>query len=312
MQKCQILKKAGILCSFALFYLVLLCLPVYSQDEKNEILIIKTEKSVDIDGLLSESIWRKAPDANVFIQKDPYEEDTDSIKTVVKILYDDGFIYFGFLCYDPEPDKIQGDTIKIDDDLRDTDSVYILIDTFNDPDNFYFFMTNCFGSKSDGRISKDGKTASYEWDGVWEEFGQKTDFGWSAEVAIERGCLFGEPVEGKTLGLSLARVVARQESFFYSGPLDPPFHFDRMDSLKALDIVEPETAGKINPYFITRLESGARTEPAAGTGCNWAWRKARGPSPPTRPGPKRRTWTSRFRDGCASRWRRRHKTDPHR
>jgi len=40
---------------------VLLCLPVFSQDGKKEVLIIKTEKSIDLDGFLNESIWKRAP-----------------------------------------------------------------------------------------------------------------------------------------------------------------------------------------------------------------------------------------------------------
>ena len=180
------LKKSTIL----FFCFALLHFPLSAQRGVKENLAVKTDRSINIDGIVDESIWIKAPDAGVFIQQGPYEEDTGRFKTVVKILYDDNFVYFGFLCHDPEPDKIHGDTIRIDGDLRDTDSMYILIDTFDDPINFFFFSINFLGAKSDGKISKDGQTADYEWDGEWEAVGRKTDFGWSAEVAIERVCIF--------------------------------------------------------------------------------------------------------------------------
>jgi len=267
-----ILKKSAVL----FFFVILWHLPLSAQIGVKENLAVKTDRPINIDGIMNESVWEKAPDAGIFIQQSPYEEDSDRFKTAVKILYDDGYVYFGFLCHDPEPDKIHGDTIRIDGDLRDTDSMYILIDTFDDPANFFFFSINFLGAKSDGKISKDGQAANYEWDGDWEAMGQKTDFGWSAEVAIERGCLFEEPVESKTLGLSLARIVPRLGSPFYSSPLNPPFDFDQISPLRELSLVGLKIGESISPYVIARIESGAKTEPGAGIDARYAFSQQTG------------------------------------
>jgi len=262
-----IVKKAVVL----LFCLSLAHLLLSAQTGVKENLALKTDKPINVDGIMSEPVWGKAPDAGIFFQQGPSEEDFDRFKTEVKILYDEGHVYFGFVCNDPEPDKILGNTIRIDGDLRDTDSMYILIDTFDDPASFFFFSINFLGAKSDGKISKDGQTADYEWDGNWEAVGRKTDFGWSAEVAVERGRLFDEPVESKTLGLSLARVVPRVGSTFYSGPLDPPFDFAQIAPLQELSLVGLELGASISPHVIARLESGAETEPGAGIDARYAF-----------------------------------------
>jgi len=261
-------------------YFIFLSLPVLgqelSQEGKREPLAIRIDKSIEIDGLLNESIWKKAPDAAAFIQLKPDRREPHKIKTLAKILYDDNFVYIGFLCYDAEPDEIKAEATSIDGDLRSTDSIYILIDAFHDRENFYFFATNFLGVRSDGRISRDGQTINYRWDGSWKSSSQKTDFGWSTEVAIELSNIFDEPGKGKAFGLSLSRIVPRLDSIFWKGPLDPPFEFDKLGKLKVLDLGEQdllklERKAKITPYILSRSESGKKTEPEAGIDARYAF-----------------------------------------
>ncbi len=264
-----------------LLYFFLLSIPILGQEGQKETLAIKTDESIIIDGLLNESIWGKAPDAGAFIQLRPNRKDPKKINTSVKILYDDNYVYFGFFCYDTEPDKIVPGTIKIDGDLRDTDSIYILIDTFFDTKSFYYFATNIIGAKSDGTIPKGSRTVNYSWDGSWKSFSQKTEFWWSTEIAIELSSIFDKPVKNKTFGLSLCRVVPRlEESIFQSDPLDPAFKIDELRNLKVLDLFDAEEQteaekraaeqiemGKrirIIPYVITKLEEEKKNESAAG------------------------------------------------
>ncbi len=253
-----------------LFFL-LSSLFLFGQEGKREPLAIKAKNPIDIDGWLNESIWRQAPDASIFIQRDSYEEDSGGIETIVKILFDDEYIYFGFICNDSEPEKLQAETMKVDGDLRETDSVYILFDRPDDPENFAYFSTNFIGTKSEGKITKDGQIINPGWDGEWETASEKTDFGWSTEMAIKRGTLFEEPDNGSAIGLSLARIVPRLEGFFRSGPLDPPFDFAQISPLPTLDLVEQERGKNIRPYVISRFESGAKTEPGAGLDARYAF-----------------------------------------
>ncbi|MCJ7580437.1 MAG: carbohydrate binding family 9 domain-containing protein [Candidatus Aminicenantes bacterium] len=264
-----------------LLYFMFLSIPVLGQEVKKVTLAIKTDESIIIDGQLNETIWEKAPEADAFIQPRPFREDPKKIKTSVKILYDDNYIYFGFLCYDAEPDKIETGTIKKDEDLRDSDSIYILIDALFDTKTFFYFATNIIGSKSDGVIPKGGMTVNYNWNGGWESFSQKTDFGWSTEVAIELSSIFEQPVENKTIGLSLSRVVPRLDISIYEiDPLESAFNIDELRNLKVLELydvakqIETEKMAakqigtgkrtRITPYVIASLEEGQNNRQAAG------------------------------------------------
>ena len=257
-------------------YLICLSLPISSQEGKRESLAIRIDESIIIDGLLNEPAWEKAPDAGVFIQLKSDRKEPHKINTSAKILYDDNFVYIGFLCYDAEPDKLKAEKKNFDGDLRDTDSAYILIETFHTTEYFYFFATNFLGARSDGMISKDGQRASYQWNGSWKSFSQKTDSGWSTEVAIELSQISGDPEKRKAFGLSLARMVPRLDSVFWRGPLDPAFEFDKLGKLKVLDLVEQdlvkqEKKAKFTPHIISTLGSGIKTAPAAGLDIRYAF-----------------------------------------
>jgi len=271
-----------------LLYIFFLSLPLLCQVGGEENLTIKTDESIIIDGLLNELIWENAPEANTFIQFNPNRLDPEKIKTSVKILYDDNYIYFGFLCYDTEPDEIKPGTINIDGDLRASDSIYILIDTLAETRNYFYFGVNYIGSKSDGIILKGGRSVNYNWNGSWESFSQKTDFGWSTEVAIELRTIIGNPEENRTLGLSLIRVVPRLEvSIFQPNPLDPAFDMGELRDLRIIKLFETDiqivqeqkvaeqieqgNRATITSYASARLEPGENVRPEAGIEASYAF-----------------------------------------
>jgi len=271
-----------------LFYIFFLSLPIFGQQGGEENLTIKTDESIIIDGQLNEMIWEKAPEANSFIQFNPNRTDPGKIKTSVKILYDDNYVYFGFLCFDTEPDNIKTGSITIDGDLRESDSIYILIDTLAGSTNYFYFATNYIGSKSDAIILKGGRAVNYNWNGNWDSSSQKTDFGWSTEVAIELNSIFVQPIEDKILGVSLSRVVPRLEvSIFQPNPLDPAFDMDELRVLKTLKLFETDIQivreqevaeqieqgkrARITPYAITELEASGNIKASAGIEANYAF-----------------------------------------
>ncbi len=249
---------------FLLLYFIFLFFPVFAQEVELENLAIKVDRTITIDGLLNESVWNSAPDASAFLKIQSDRTDPQKVRTTVKILFDNEFVYFGFLCYDEEPEKIEAEALNIDMDLRDTDSIYIVIDTPKEVNNFLYFATNYLGVKSDGLLSRDGETANYRWDGSWKSFSQKTDFGWSSEVAIELSSILDNPLESKTFELGLSRLVPRLDSIFRAGGLDPAFRSEQLEQLNVLNLVEPKLGLNITPYAMTKIESGETTEPFAG------------------------------------------------
>ena len=250
-----------------ILYLFFLLLPlqVFSQREAKKIFVLKTDKTIEVDGFLNEPIWKKAPEADELFQSQAERRSSALVNTIVKILYDNNFIYFGFSCYDSQPEEIVALLTAKDDDLRDDDSVYILIDAIYDRERYYYFGTNPIGTQFDGMITIDGRTANPEWNGIWKSACQKTDFGWSAEIAIDLRCLKYESNKDKSLGLSLSRIVPRMlESSFWTGPLDPAFKIAQLGQLKRIDLTKAERKIKLTPHIISTSEEGSKSELGGG------------------------------------------------
>ncbi len=100
---------------------------IFFQYKKYEIspLKIETESAPLIDGILDEDVWKIAPSISGFIQFEPDKGAPASLKTVCKLLYDGDHIYFGFVCFDPEPEKIELGNNKRDTLSRGADNISV-------------------------------------------------------------------------------------------------------------------------------------------------------------------------------------------
>lgn len=255
-----------------LFFILNLHFFTFGQNPAKKTTAVKINSEIHLDGALDEPAWEEAPEAENFIQFEPARGKPSSMETRVKILYDEKFIYFGFICYDPEKEKIAARQSKRDANLREDDSVGVLLDTFHDRRRCYFFMTNLLRTQFDGRIADNGRTTDYTWDGIWKTASRKTDFGWTAEIAIDLSSLKYEPGKNKTWGLNLVRVIPRRlESSFWTGPLESAYKVSQFGELKDLDLEKSEKKDQIIPHIISRVEEGRHSIAEAGVDARYAF-----------------------------------------
>jgi hypothetical protein len=260
--------------------ILFLCVPflfsfLSGQWQSKEVSGIKTDSPLKVDGLLDEPIWESAPEASHFIQLQPEKGNQASERTVVKVLFDSRYIYFGFWCYDTEPEKIAARMTKRDTDIRADDSVYVLIDTFHDRRTCYYVCTNLLGTQWDGRITENGRTFDATWDGIWKSAAQRTDFGWTAEFAVELSSIKYEPGENRTWGLSLGRGIPRKLEFsFWTGPLESAYKVSLFGELKGLDLEKAEKKFQIIPHIIAKAEEGKKTAAEVGLDARYAFSQA--------------------------------------
>ncbi len=268
--KKNVLKIGFVFLLFAI--LAISSLLVFSQEEIKETFGLKIDESIKVDGFLDEPVWEKASEISDFIQFEPERGKPASLRATVKILYDENFIYFGFLCYDPQPEKIAARMTKRDAELHDDDAVAVFLDTFHDRRNCYFFLTNLLGTQLDGRIVENGRTRETTWDGIWKSSGQMTNFGWSAEIAIDLSCIKYEPGKNRTWGLNLGRPIPRVlEKSFWTGPLESPLKVSQYGVLKGLDLRKAEKRAQIIPHIISKLEQREKSEMEAGIDARYAF-----------------------------------------
>ena len=258
-----------------IFLTALICLGgvffLWSQEVK-KVGALKTEAEIIVDGALNEAIWQKAPSASEFIQFEPQRGKPATLRTVVRVLYDDKYIYFGFLCYDPQPEKIAANQTKRDADLREDDAVSVFLDTFHDRRSCYFFITNLLGTQLDGRITENGKTMETTWDGIWKSAGRQTDFGWTVEMAIDLSSMKYPPGEGKVWGVNFGRFIPRNlEISFWTGPLESPQKVSQFGDLVGLNLKPAQKRGYLIPHIITKLEEGQKSEVQVGLDANYSF-----------------------------------------
>src|SRR5262245_53879199 len=101
---------------------------------------IPREEAPRIDGDLSEPVWSKAPEIGPLTQVEPVEGAPPTERTVVRFLYEERNLYIGIWCFDSDPAGIVATQMRRDARLDPDDRVEIVLDTFRDRRNAYFFQ----------------------------------------------------------------------------------------------------------------------------------------------------------------------------
>jgi hypothetical protein len=137
-----------------------------------------------LDGVLDEPVWRRAPLLSGFKQAEPVEGAEPTEQTEVRIVYDERTLFIGVLCRDRDPATIRATVMERDASLRPDDSIALLLDTFHDRRNAFYFAVSAAGGMVDALIAKNGAEFNQEWDGIWDARARITAEGWVAEIEI--------------------------------------------------------------------------------------------------------------------------------
>jgi hypothetical protein len=161
-----------------------------------------------------EAEWESAAVAGDFMQFQPRVGEPSAVRSQALVMYDSTRLYVAFRLFDSEPPAAQ--LTRRDAELMSDDAVVVLLDSFNDNRTGFFFITNLLGTQADGQITNDGRTVDDTWDATWESAAQRTEFGWTAEIAIPYtsiGYVAGNDVTwGINFGRSLRRLLEVREA----------------------------------------------------------------------------------------------------
>ena len=128
---------------------------------------VKTDRPIKIDGSLDDAAWQTAPVAADFIQNFPKAGAAATLKTEVRILYDNTAVYIGVMSYD-NPSQIRKQlTARDDEQQSDVDYFSVFFDTYNDNQNGFQFLVTSANVQTDARLSAN-------FDGDFGEYGDKT------------------------------------------------------------------------------------------------------------------------------------------
>src|SRR6185436_13023116 len=126
----------------------------------------------------------------------------------IRFLCDADNLYIGITCFDSDPSSIRANIAARDAVIDPDDHVEIVIDTFRDLRNAYFFQIGPGGSKGDGLVGGGGAFFNKQWDGVWEGRARLIADGWSAEIAIPAKTI-SMRAEHDVFGFNIIRDIKR-------------------------------------------------------------------------------------------------------
>ena len=233
----------------------------------------RTYQSIEIDGEFNEEDWQNAKSITRLIQYEPAEGELISQPTEIRILYDAKEIYFGFTCFDSDMSKMVANEMRRDgsgrDGLRENDHVSILLDTYNDRRNGFYFRVNPLGAKEDIALINSGESRNQAWDAIWTCRTKINDDHWTAEIGIPFSQLRFSKSDEMTWGLNLGRSLMRNQEDATWAPLSKAHGFfaryrtDVIGSLVGLEGITPSRNLELLPYIlpgVNRIEEEKKTD----------------------------------------------------
>ena len=214
---------------------------------------VKTSEKIALDGHLNEPAWSQAPVAGSFIQNEPKQDDPATEITEVRVLYDTANIYFGIHARDSEPGRWIISDLKKDFNRDSGDTVEIILDTFRDERNGYWFAVNPAGAKYDAQMTNEGRETNVNWDGVWLVKTRLVEDGWIAEIAIPFKTLKFRNTDVQTWGINFQRQLRRKNEDSFWSPLPRIYGLNRVSlagTLEDLEGVKPGTNLRLKPYVV--------------------------------------------------------------
>lgn len=209
-----------------IFGILLLLFPAYfliAQEtdsiSRKRIQISRIETAPKIDGSLEDPAWQEAAIASGFVERQPNNGKPipDSLKTEVKIIYDDLGIYFGVTMNDPNPEKIMKELTERDGIGAD-DFFFVLLNGYNDRQQSMQFIVTAAGVQYDAKMTNMNEDSS--WNAVWYSAVEISDSGWVAEIFIPYSELRFPKKEVQVWGLQMEREFQRAGTRYSWSPID--------------------------------------------------------------------------------------------
>ncbi len=168
---------------------------------------LRIESPIKLDGILDEEAWAKAPHISNFTQRELVENAPATERTEVAVLFTAKEMYIGVWCFDSQPDRIIAQRMKWDFDTSSDDNFQIVIDTYGDRRDAYFFAVNPNASQADALVQDNGRKSNSDWNGVWYAAAARTDKGWFAEIKIPFSMLKFSGSNEQAWGINFERNI---------------------------------------------------------------------------------------------------------
>ncbi|MBN1108078.1 MAG: carbohydrate binding family 9 domain-containing protein [Bacteroidales bacterium] len=177
------------------------------------------------DGVPDEEAWQKIAALPLVMHMPVYGNEPTEL-SVIKIAYDNDYLYVSGIINYKNPDNIRAFSKKRDYNYPKCDWLGIVIDTFYDRQNAVMFWTNPNGLRSEGTIQNDAVDAStdmsFSWNTFWDVKSSITENGWSTEIRIPFSSLRFQVKENKTcMGITIENFRPAKSEMSSFPPIPP-------------------------------------------------------------------------------------------
>ncbi|MEM9886827.1 MAG: DUF5916 domain-containing protein, partial [Bacteroidota bacterium] len=220
----------------------------------------KTDLPLQLDGKLEDEAWNAVEWTGDYKQLQPDDSAPPSFQTAFKVLYDDNYLYFGFRCFDEEPEKIVKRMSRRDG--FDGDWIEVNIDSYFDKRSAFSFTVSASGVRGDEFVSNDGNNWDANWNPIWMAKTNIDELGWTAEMRIPLSQIRYSGKEDQVWGLQSTRRFFRNEERSTWQPMKQNAGawvslFGELHGLKGL---KPQKQIEIQPYVVAQTESFEKIE----------------------------------------------------
>ena len=229
------------------------------------------DEPISVDGWLDEAAWERAEPVGDFYERETREGLPSTEDTIVRVLYDEENLYFGFYCTLDDAEANRPRTMFRDENIASDDAVAIMLDSYNDQRSAIFLATNANGILFDMSQNGQGpRTRNLDWDTIWESRGRRLPGGWTAEVRIPLKSLrFRPPAPGEpaVFGVGFKRNIPMKTEEVYwpfVGNDSTWYRPSELGKLTGLEGIRPGRNVEIRPYGLGSLTGGAEWEGETG------------------------------------------------
>lgn len=232
-----------------------------SAQQPQPVTLVRTHLPIKLDGKPDEEAWLQVSPFPLLMYT-PTAGGPTSDSSVIKLLYDDEYIYAAGWFYTPDKKSIRPGLFARDQ-MGPEDHFMVILDAANDNQTGYVFTTVPSGAKTDYAIGGDGTVLDRNWNGYWDGASSRDSQGWYSEIRIPLSTLRFQPVNGRaTMGLILHRFTSTRSEYDTYPSLNPSF---------AGALFRPSIAGKIiledvrakSPLYLTPYALGGVSSSAS-------------------------------------------------
>jgi hypothetical protein len=179
--------------------------------ERKSFKITRTSTAPIIDGKLDDAAWAGAMIVDDFHQTSPTDGAAPSEMTIVRVTYDDDYLYIAADLRDSDPGAISAKQMIQGKLFFSDDRFYVMLDSFNNKRNDYFFQVNANGIRREA-LRENNAQFIEEWATIWQAESSVTENGWVTEIAIPFKSISFSP-DSDTWGINFGRGIVRKQEY---------------------------------------------------------------------------------------------------